>query len=95
MNKRDREILGRYHQYLTEKELKPLYESFEQWNAGDLDYDELTERIHVFHKKNQQIWSTFNGVIEEDYLIFQAKKEMNLLNEEDLTNQLYRRWLGL
>jgi len=58
--KRDREILDRYHQYLTEIELQTLSNQFKQWEAGDLAYYDLTELIHQFHKKNQEIYKTFN-----------------------------------
>jgi len=55
---RDREILNRYHQYVTETELEILNSQFKQWEAGDLAYDDLTEFIHQFHKKNQEIYIT-------------------------------------
>lgn len=72
--KRDREILDQYHKYLTEKELELLFQNFNQWKSGDLPYYDLTEFIHDFHKKNQEIWKTFNSSFDEEYLIFHAKK---------------------
>ncbi|WP_404454449.1 hypothetical protein LG329_05650 [Virgibacillus necropolis] len=91
--KRDREILDLYHKYLTELELEPLFHSFKQWETKDLPYYELTELIHEFHKKNQKIWSTFNGGFGREYLIFRAKKELDMFNERDLKDEVYQRWL--
>ncbi|WP_332628567.1 hypothetical protein [Halalkalibacter flavus] len=74
--KREKEILHLYHKKLTEDELDPLYESFVKWKKGELPYDELTEYIHEFHKKNQKIWSWFNyGPSEKDFMLMQAKKK--------------------
>ncbi|WP_164667815.1 hypothetical protein [Virgibacillus doumboii] len=92
--KRDREILSLYHKYLTEKELEPLYEQFKQWKTGHLPYDELTELIHEFHKKNQEIWKTFN-YDNDEYLVFRAKQELDMFNEKDLENELYQRLWSL
>jgi hypothetical protein len=92
--KRDQEILDQYHKKVTEEALAPLYEEFLQWKKGERPYYELTEAIHKFHKKNQQIWSRFNVTgSEREFLVFQAKKEMNLFNEEDLQNEMYIHWM--
>ncbi|WP_047984466.1 hypothetical protein [Ornithinibacillus californiensis] len=91
--KRDRVILEKYHKYLTEKELEPLFQHVNQWKSGELPYYELTELIHEFHKKNQEIWSTFNGELPRERLIFFAKKELKMFNEHDLKNEMYQRWL--
>lgn len=90
--KRDQEILNRYHQYVTEKELETLNNYFKQWKGGDLAYYDLTELIHQFHKKNQDIYKTFEYT-EKEYLIFMAKKELNLFNEKDRQNKTYQRWI--
>ena len=82
--KMDREIVGRYHQKLTEDALDPLYEHFLQWKAGQLAYYELTEKIHEFHKHNQKIWSKFNSFgWDDEFLIQEAKQEFGLLTEKD------------
>ena len=60
----DREIVGRYHQKVTEDALEPLYENFRQWKTGKLSYKELTEQIHEFHKYNQKIWSKFEQALK-------------------------------
>jgi succinate dehydrogenase flavin-adding protein (antitoxin of CptAB toxin-antitoxin module) len=91
--KRDREILAAYQRYLTEKELDPLFEHFKQWKAEKLSYDDLTEYIHEFHQKNQKIWSMFNDGLDEEYLIFRAKKELDMFNAKDLENEWYQHWL--
>lgn len=92
--KRDIEILEKYHQHLTEKELEPLFQHFNQWKSGELAYYELTEFIHEFHKKNQKIWSTFNCTgLDRENLIFHAKRDLNMFNEKDLQNELYQRWM--
>lgn len=90
--KRDRRILDLYHRHLTEKELEPLFEKFKQWKSGELTYFELTELIHEFHKKNQEIYKTFNYGYDE-YLVFIAKRELNMFNEKDLENEVYQRWM--
>lgn len=90
--KRDREILLEYEKHLTEKELEPLYGHFKEWKSGTLPYDELTELIHKFHQKNQEIWKMFN-YDDREYMIFLAKKELNLFNEQDKQKELYQRWM--
>lgn len=81
---RDRNIVDRYHQKVTEDALEPLYQDFQKWKNGQLAYDDLTEKIHEFHKKNQQIWTMFNyNGWDDEFLIFQAKKELDLLNNDD------------
>ena len=92
--KRDKEILDKYHQHLTEKELEPLFQRFNQWKSGELPYYELTELIHEFHKKNQKIWSTFTCTgFQRENLIFHAKRDLDMFNEKDLHNELYQRWM--
>lgn len=49
---RNREIVGKYHQKLTEEKLEVLNEQFRKWKSGELQYFELTEDIHQFHKEN-------------------------------------------
>lgn len=88
---RERKIVERYHQKVTEEALDPLYKNFQEWKNGILPYDGLTEKIHEFHKINQKIWTKFSYGPNDEFLIFQAKKEMDLLNEEDKVN--YQFWL--
>ncbi|MBM7653499.1 hypothetical protein [Neobacillus cucumis] len=91
--KRDRDIVEQYHQKLTEDLLETLYKDFLDWKKGSLPYYELTENIHEFHKKNQKIWSMFNlNGWDDNFLIFQAKKELNLLEEKD--KEKYAIWLN-
>lgn len=83
--KRDREIVGKYHQKLTEEKLEGLYDSFQKWKSGELPYYELTEEVHQFHQANQKIWSLFNyNGWDDEMLIEHAKKDLQLLdgNEE-------------
>ncbi|KGX91254.1 hypothetical protein [Pontibacillus marinus] len=91
---RDREILELYHKKVTEEALEPLWNYFEQWKAGEYPYYELTERIHEFHNENQEIYKTFQ-YLQRERLIFKAKKEMDMFNEEDLQKEIYQRWLDL
>jgi hypothetical protein len=82
--KRDREIVELYHKKVTEDELEALYTTFQEWKNGSMPYYELTEVIHEFHKKNQKIWSRFNySGWNDELLIIEAKKELNLLTDED------------
>ena len=82
--KRNREIVDLYHKKITEDELETLYSKFNEWKSGDLPYFELTEQIHQFHKKNQDIWKMFNyNGLDDNFLIFQAKRELNMLTEEE------------
>ena len=81
-----------YHQRVTEDALEPLFESFQKWRSGKLPYDKLTEHIHEFHKLNQKIWSKFNyDGWNDEFLIFQAKRDLNLLTEEE--KDIYKIWL--
>ncbi len=89
---RDRRILDLYHKHMTEKELEPLFDQFKQWKSGELPYFELTEFIHQFHKKNQEIYKTFH-YYDDEHLVFRAKKELNMFNEKDLENEAYQRWM--
>lgn len=77
---------------MTEDALEPLYKNFQEWKDGKLPYYELTEKIHEFHKLNQKIWSRFHyDGWNDEFLIFQAKKELDLLNDED--KEKYQLWL--
>lgn len=55
----ERELIDEYHKLVTEQALEPLYQSFLEWKQGTLPYYELTDRIHLFHKKNQEIYKDF------------------------------------
>lgn len=55
----EREIIDEYHKLVTEQALEPLYQSFLEWKSGILPHFELTEQIHLFHKKNQEIYKDF------------------------------------
>ncbi|KGP74698.1 hypothetical protein [Pontibacillus yanchengensis] len=88
--RRDREILELYHKKVTEEALEPLYEYFEQWKNGAYPYDELTERIHEFHKENQEIYKKFNYHGGE-MLVFEAKKELDMFSEKDWEKEHYHR----
>ncbi|AWC28791.1 hypothetical protein ACRS6Y_08510 [Bacillus cytotoxicus] len=89
--KRDLEIVNLYHKKLTEEELEKLSVKFIEWKEGKLPYCELTEHIHECHKKNQIIWTRFHNMNDE-FLIFQAKKELNLFSERDMEKEQYKRW---
>lgn len=80
--RREREILDQYHQKLTEDKLELLFQDFLKWKQGELPYHELTERIHEFHKVNQEIWKTFNN-IDRAVLLMYANKEFGLRTSED------------
>jgi hypothetical protein len=90
--RKEREILQQYHQKVTEDELQPLYKNFQKWSIGELPYDELTERIHEFHKKNQKIFSMFHDPFDEEYLVFKAKNDMGILSDED--RERYADWIN-
>ncbi|MGG0716593.1 hypothetical protein ABE096_03195 [Robertmurraya massiliosenegalensis] len=62
-----------------------MFASFLQWTEGSLPYYELTEHIHIFHQINQKIWTKFNydDGWNDELLIFQAKKELDLLIDEE------------
>ncbi|MBU9713689.1 hypothetical protein [Evansella tamaricis] len=89
---RNREIIDQYHKKTTEDALQPLYEHFIEWKNGNLPYYKLTEHIHEFHKLNQKIWSRFNHFSSnDDIFVFQAKKELGLLTEEE--KEEFKHWL--
>ncbi|MEH7459289.1 hypothetical protein V7183_19345 [Bacillus sp. JJ1127] len=92
--KRDLEIVNLYHKTLTEAELEKLSLNFLEWKEGKLPYYKLTELIHDFHKKNQKIWSMFHNSMNDEFLIFQAKKELNMFTEQDMKKEHYRRWMN-
>ncbi|MDG5789354.1 hypothetical protein QA612_17985 [Evansella sp. AB-P1] len=80
---KEREIIGQYHQKVTEDALDPLYQRFIEWKNGELPYYELTEHIHEFHKLNRKIWTKFNYNPDDSLLVFEEKKELRLLTEEE------------
>ncbi|NRF95592.1 hypothetical protein HQN89_32665 [Paenibacillus frigoriresistens] len=78
----EREIIDEYHKLVTEQALEPLYQSFLEWKSGTLPYFELTELIHLFHKKNQEIYKDFKYPDYKDLLLV-AKMKLGRLYEED------------
>ncbi|GGI44427.1 hypothetical protein GCM10008018_07050 [Paenibacillus marchantiophytorum] len=85
----ERELLDDYHQFVTEEALEPLYQSFVEWKQGTLPYDELTDQIHVFHKKNQEIYKDFQYSAHSELLLL-AKMKLDRLTEEDI---IANRWI--
>lgn len=79
----EREIIDEYHKLVTEEALEPLYQSFKEWKSGSLPYYELTELIHLFHKKNQEIYKDFN-YIDHTELVLLAKLKLGRLSEDDM-----------
>lgn len=79
----EQQILNNYHKWLTEQALEPLYQDFVKWKQGMLPYDELTEHIHHFHKRNQEIWKDFNYT-ERDDLVLYAKMRLGKLTTSDI-----------
>lgn len=79
----EQQILNDYHKWLTEQALEPLYEDFVKWKQGTLPYDELTENIHHFHKRNQEIWKEFEYT-ERDHLVLYAKMRLGRLTTSDI-----------
>lgn len=89
----EREILDEYHRIVTEEALEPLFKSFLEWRQGELPYYELTEHIHQFHKRNQDIYKEFNYT-ERDVLVLYAKMKLGRLSHEDISQygRLLDRW---
>lgn len=85
----ERELLDEYHKLVTEQALEPLYQSFLEWKQGALPYFELTEQIHLFHKKNQEIYKDFEYTGRKE-LVLLAKMKLGRLTEEDI---LANKWL--
>lgn len=79
----EREILDAYHKLVTEEGLEPLFRLFLEWKEGTLPYYELTEHIHDFHKRNQEIYKEFNYT-EREELVLYAKMKLGRLSEEDI-----------
>ncbi|MDF2964013.1 MAG: hypothetical protein K0S39_5748 [Paenibacillus sp.] len=89
----EREIIDEYHKLVTEQALEPLYQAFLEWKLGKLSYFELTELIHLFHKKNQEIYKDFEYVGRKELLLL-AKMKLGRLTEEDIIENkwLLERW---
>lgn len=89
----ERELLDDYHKLVTEQALEPLYHSFLEWKQGTVPYFELTERIHLFHKKNQEIYKEFEYTGRNE-LVLLAKMKLGRLDENDITQYgwLLERW---
>ncbi|WP_314592029.1 hypothetical protein [Paenibacillus terrigena] len=89
----ERELIDEYHKLVTEQALEPLYQSFFEWKSGILPYFELTELIHVFHKKNQEIYKDFAHTGHKELLLL-AKMKLSRLTEEDIVEnkRLIERW---
>lgn len=88
-----RELLDEYHKQVTKEALEPLYNLFMDWKQGTLPYYELTEQIHLFHKRNQEIFTDFNYT-ERDDLVLLAKMKLGRLSEEDIAEHewILERW---
>ncbi|MBD2869101.1 hypothetical protein [Paenibacillus arenilitoris] len=90
----EREIIEEYHKLVTEEALEPLYQSFMEWKSGSLRYFELTELIHLFHKKNQDIYKDFSYT-EHNELVLLAKLKLGQLTEKDINeNKRFLEILG-
>jgi hypothetical protein len=87
------QLLDEYHKFETEQALEPLYQSFKEWKQGTLPYFELTERIHLFHKNNQEIYKDFNYSGRKE-LVLLAKMKLGRLTKEDISEYswLLERW---
>ena len=85
----ERQILDEYHKMVTQEALEPLFQSFLDWKQGTLPYYELTERIHLFHKRNQEIYKEFNYT-ERNELVLYAKMKLGRLTDEDV---IQHRWI--
>ncbi|MDQ0888565.1 DNA integrity scanning protein DisA with diadenylate cyclase activity [Paenibacillus sp. V4I9] len=79
----ERKILDEYHKLVTEQALEPLYQSILEWKSGTLPYFELTELIHLFHKKNQEIYKDFTYTDDKNLLLV-AKMKLGRLSEDDI-----------
>jgi hypothetical protein len=77
---------------VTEQALEPLYGSFLEWKSGSLPYFELTELIHLFHKKNQEIYKDFTYTDHNELLLL-AKMKLGRLTEEDIIEPKFRKLL--
>jgi hypothetical protein len=89
----ERELIDEYHKLVTEQALEPLYQSFLEWKQGTVPYFELTERIHLFHKKNQEIYKEFEYTSRNE-LVLLAKMKLGRLDENDIAEYgwLLERW---
>ncbi|MDQ0878278.1 hypothetical protein QFZ77_006937 [Paenibacillus sp. V4I3] len=79
----EREIIDEYHKVVTEQALEPLYQSFLEWKSGIMPYSELTELIHLFHKKNQEIYKDFTYT-DYRHLLLLAKMKLGRLSNDDI-----------
>lgn len=86
-------IIQEYHKRVTEEALEPLWKSFVAWKEGSLPYDELTEYIHQFHKRKQDIYKEFHYT-ERDVLLLYAKMKLGRLSEKDYAQYgaILERW---
>ncbi|MBA2937364.1 hypothetical protein HZF08_03530 [Paenibacillus sp. CGMCC 1.16610] len=83
----EREIIDEYHKLVTEQALEPLYQSFLDWKSGTLPHFELTEQIHLFHKKNQEIYKDFTYTDSKHVLLLAKMKLGRLTNDDIIENQ--------
>lgn len=79
----EREIIDEYHKLVTEQALESLYQSFLDWKSETLSYFELTELIHLFHKKNQEIYKDFTYSDNKNLLLL-AKMKLDRLTNDDI-----------
>jgi hypothetical protein len=86
---KEREILDEYHKMITEQALEPLFQSFLEWKQGTLPFSDLTELIHLFHNKNQEIYKEFAYTPRNELLLY-AKLKLGRLSEEDV---IENRWI--
>jgi hypothetical protein len=48
-------MLDAYADYRWQQVLDPLYQKLQEWKAGDLGHWEVSEAIHLVHKKTQEL----------------------------------------
>jgi len=52
-------LLEAYHDYRWREILEPLYQKFQQWQAGELDHLDMDEAIHQTYKPRRDVNNFF------------------------------------
>ena len=71
-----RAIIASAHEAELRRALEGVRESFEEWEAGNIDSFELADRIHTFHSEaNREIFLRYTGRLDPRFLLERALGE--------------------
>lgn len=82
IKKKLRQLAGAAYQRDLDSELDKLKERFDDWQAGEIDCFELSDRIHTFHDgASRDLWKFYTGA-DPDLIVAHAVINKIISREE-------------